>query len=187
MGTYMTFLERNWWLLALRGVAAILFGVIAFALPGMTLAILVLMFGAYVLADGVIAIIDSIRYRDQLKNWWLWLLEGVLGVVFGVLTLFMPGVTAYILLMFIAAWAIIGGVLRIGAAIHLRKEIEGEWLLALGGVVSIVFGVLLVVMPGAGILSLMWLIGIWAVLFGVVFIFLALRLRKAGQQRAAAR
>lgn len=178
----MNFLERNWWLLLVRGIAAILFGVAAFAWPGATVAILVIMFGAYVLIDGIFGIVDSIRYRDRLNRWWLWLLDGVLGVVVGALTLFMPGVTAVVLLMFIAAWAIVGGVLRIIAAIQLRREIEGEWLLGLGGALSILFGILLIVMPGAGIMSLVWLIAIWAITFGVLFIVLAFQLRKAGKE-----
>ncbi len=109
----------------------------------------------------------------------------MLGVVVGGLTLFMPGVTAYVLVMFIAAWAIIGGVLRIVAAIQLRREIAGEWLLILGGALSIPFGILLAAMPGAGILSLAWLVVLWAVIFGVVFIMLAFRLRKSGRDRPA--
>ena len=186
----LTFLERNWWLLLVRGIAAILFGIAALAWPGLTLAALVLLFGAYVLVDGVFGVVDSIRYRDRIANWGLWLLEGVLGILVGALTLFAPGVTAFVLLMFIAGWAIVGGILRIVAAIQLRKRIEGEWLMALSGVLSILFGGLLVTLPVAGILSLAWLIGLWAVLFGVVLIALAFRLRRAGKAlsvRAAAR
>ena len=184
MNSFQTFLERNWWLLLLRGIAAIVFGIAAFAWPGLTIAVLVMVFGAYVLVDGVLGIVDSIRYRERLTNWWLWLLDGILGVIVGLLTLLMPGVTAVVLVIFIAAWSIIGGILRIVAAINLRKEIEGEWYLALGGAVSVLFGVLLVIMPGAGIVTLGWLIGIWAVLFGVLFVMLAFRLRKAGKMRA---
>lgn len=180
MDDLMSFLSRNWWLLLLRGVLAILFGVAAFVWPGLTVAILVMFFGAYILLDGIVGVVDSIRYRAQIKNWWLWLLEGVLGVVVGGLTLLMPGVTAFVLLMFVAAWAIVGGILRIIAAIELRKKIEGEWLMALGGVISVLFGIALVVLPSAGILSLIWLIGLWAVLIGVILVVLAFRLRRAG-------
>lgn len=185
MTAHTNFLARNWWLLLVRGIAAILFGVAAFAWPGLTAAVLVLLFGAYVLVDGIFGIVDSIRYRDRLDRWWLWLLDGLLGVGVGALTLFMPGISVFVLLMVIAGWAIAGGVLRIIAAIQLRREIEGEWLLGLGGVLSIFFGGLLVAMPGAGILSLVWLIGIWAVMFGVIFMMLAFRLRKAGKDRPA--
>ena len=181
----MNFLERNWWVPLVRGIAAILFGIAAFVWPGLTVAALVLLFGAYVLVDGVFGVIDSIRYRNRIANWGWWLLDGVLGIVVGALTLFMPGVSAFVLLMFIAGWAIVGGVLRIVAAIQLRKRIEGEWLLVLSGVLSVLFGVLLVVLPGAGILSLVWLIGFWAVLFGVTLIALAFRLRRVGRDLSA--
>ena len=181
----LNFLERNWWLPLVRGIAAVLFGIGAFAWPGLTVAVLVMLFGAYALVDGVVGVVDSIRYRDRIANWGLWLLEGVLGIVVGALTLLMPGVTAFVLLMFIAGWAIIGGVLRIVAAIQLRKQIEGEWLLVLSGVLSIMFGGLLVLLPSAGILSLAWLIGFWAVLFGAVLIALAFRLRRSGNDLSA--
>ena len=181
----LTFLERNWWLLLVRGIAAILFGIAALAWPGLTLAALVLLFGAYVLVDGVFGVVDSIRYRDRIANWGLWLLEGVLGIAVGAMTLLLPGVSALVLLMLVAAWAIVGGVLRIVAAIQLRKRIEGEWLLGLGGALSILFGVLLVALPGAGILSLVWLIAAWAIVFGIVLTALALRLRRAGKDLSA--
>lgn len=180
MSEPMNFLERNWWLPLVRGIAAILFGIAALAWPGLTIAALVLLFGAYALVDGVFGVVDSIRYRDRIANWGLWLLEGILGIVVGALTLLMPGVSAFVLLMFVAGWAIAGGVLRIVAAIQLRKRIEGEWLLGLSGVLSILFGVLLVAVPAAGILSLVWLIGAWAIVFGILLAVLAFRLRRAG-------
>lgn len=185
MSHYMNFLERSWWVLLVRGIAAIIFGISAFAWPGLTVAVLMLIFGVYVLVDGTSGIVDSIRYRDRISNWWLWLLEGVLGVIVGLLALFMPGEAALLLLTFIAVWSIVGGALRVLAAIHLRKKVEGEWLLGAGGVVSILFGILLIVMPVAGILSLVWLIGVWALVFGVLFCALAFRLRKAGKERRA--
>lgn len=174
-------LSKYWWVLAIRGVGAIAFGVLAIAWPGLTLALMVMFFGAYILFDGIIGIVDLISYRNTLENWWLLLLEGVLGVVIGLLTLLMPGITGYLLLMFVAAWAIAGGVLRIIAAIRLRDHIQGEWILAVGGALSILFGALLVLAPHAGIVSLAWIIGFWAIAFGVLFILLALRLRAAGQ------
>ncbi len=181
----LSFLERNWWLLLIRGLAAIAFGFAAFFWPGLTIASLAILFGIYVLVDGVFGVIDSIRYRDRLERWWLWLLEGVLGVILGALMLFMPGLTALLLVIFVAVWAVFGGVLRIVAAISLRKHIEGEWLLALGGVLSILFGVVVIAVPAAGIISLMWLVGFWALAFGVLFVMLAFRLRRAGRERAA--
>ena len=187
MSEPMNFLERNWWLPLVRGIAAILFGIAAFVWPGLTLAMLVLLFGAYTLVDGIFGVVDSIRYRDRISNWGLWLLEGILGIAVGVLTLFLPGVTAFVLLMLVAVWAIAGGVLRIVAAIQLRKQIEGEWLLGLSGVLSILFGVLLVMVPAAGTLSLVWLIGAWAIVFGIILTVLAFRLRRAGKALSAGR
>lgn len=179
-------LRRDWWLFLVRGIAAILFGIAAFVWPGLTLAVLVIMFGAYVLVDGAFGLFYAIRGRKQLDYWWLWAIEGVLGIIVGVLTFVMPGITALVLLMFIAAWAIVGGALRIITAFRLRKEIRGEWLLIAGGALSILFGVLLVAVPQAGILSVIWLIGFYAVLFGVLFVGLAFRLRRSGREDAHA-
>lgn len=175
------FLERNWWLLALRGVAAILFGVAAIAWPGLTVTLMVIFFGAYVLVDGITGMIDSIRYRDRLTRWWLWLLEGAVSALMGALILLMPGVFTEVLIILIAAWAIASGILRLIAAFHLREQVRNEWFLGLGGVLSILFGIALIAVPAAGVLSIVWLIGLWAVLFGIVFIMLALKLRRAGQ------
>jgi len=186
MDDLRTYLQRNWWLFLLRGIAAIAFGFAAFIWPGLTLSILIALFGAYVLIDGVFGLVQSIRHRELLSHWWLWALEGVLGIAVGVMTFLAPGVTAFVLLMFIAAWAIVGGVLRIVMAIPLRREIEGEWFLVAGGVLSVIFGVLLFVVPGAGVLSLIWLIGFCAIIFGVLFIGLALRLRRENAGSAPA-
>src|SRR5262245_11439403 len=127
-------LARNWWVLAIRGVAAILFGIGAFVWPGLTLAVLVLLFGAYALVDGVFAVVAGIAAYGQQERWWMMLLEGLAGIVIGILTFAWPGVTALVLLYFIAAWSIVTGAFEIAAAIRLRKEIEGEWALALAGV-----------------------------------------------------
>jgi len=162
----MNFLERDWWLLLVRGIAAILFG-------------------AYALVDGVFGVVGGVRYRDRIANWGLWLLEGVLGIVVGALTLLMPGISAFVLLMFIAGWAIAGGILRIMAAIQLNKRIEGEWLLALSGALLVLFGLLLALAPGAVLLSLAWLVGAWAIVFGIVLAVLAFRLRRAGKDLSA--
>ena len=168
---------RRWWVLLLRGVVAIAVGVAAFAWPGLTIAILILLFGAFILFDGITAIIDAIRYRDTVQNWWLWLLVGVLGVVVGLMTLSWPGLTSVVLIGFIAAWSILGGILRIVAAIELRKQVKGEWLLILSGTLSVLFGVAIIAVPHAGILSIAWLIGFWAIAFGTLFVLLAFRLK----------
>ena len=173
-------LARNWWILAIRGVAAILFGIGAFLWPEITLTVLVLLFGAYALVDGIFAVIAGIAARKQQERWWMMILEGIAGIIIGVLTFLYPSITALVLLFFIAAWAIVTGAFEIAAAIRLRREIEGEWLLILAGILSIIFGVLLVILPGPGALALIWLIGSYAIVFGILMLVLAFRLRSLG-------
>ena len=171
-------LSRNWWALALRGLAAVLFGLLAFILPGITLTVLILLFGAYMLVDGIFSIVAAVRAPRNDARWWLLLAEGVFGVLAGIIAFIWPGLTALALLYFVAAWAIVTGVLEIVGAIRLRREIEGEWALGLSGALSLIFGVLLVVIPApAGLLSLLWLIGAYAVASGVILIILAFRVR----------
>jgi uncharacterized membrane protein HdeD (DUF308 family) len=169
-------LARYWWVLALRGVVAIIFGVLAVIWPGLTLITLVLFFGAYAFVDGIFAVGAGITSRERDQRWWAAVLEGIAGIIFGVLTFVWPGMTALVLLYFIAAWALVTGVLEIVAAIRLRQVIDNEWMMILGGIVSIIFGVLLFLFPGAGALGLTWMIGIYAIVFGILFIILAFRL-----------
>jgi uncharacterized membrane protein HdeD (DUF308 family) len=173
----ITELARNWWVLAIRGVAAILFGIAAFLWSGVTLAVLVLLFGAYALVDGIFAVVAGITARKEQERWWMMILEGLVGIGIGVVTFVWPGITALVLLYFIAAWSIVTGAFEIAAAIRLRQEIEGEWLLALAGIASLIFGILLVVQPGSGALALIWLIGAYALVFGILMLVLAFRLR----------
>lgn len=182
-------LVRNWWALALRGVAAIVFGLLAFLMPAFTLVWLVLLFGAYVLVDGVFSIITGIRAAERHERWWPFALEGLASIVLGVLTFVMPAATALVLLYFVSAWAIVTGLIRIGAAIRLRREIQGEWLLILNGALSVVLGILIFVRPAAGLITLVWLIGAYATVFGIVLVGLAFRLRAhtRGAARPAAR
>jgi uncharacterized membrane protein HdeD (DUF308 family) len=172
-------ISRNWWVLAVRGALAVLFGVLAFALPSITLGALVLMFGAYAVVDGVLALYHALA--GDAGSRWLLALEGIVGVLAGIATLFYPGITALVLLYVIAGWAVVTGVLEIVAAIELRKVIDNEWLLGLGGLASIVFGVLLAVQPAAGLLTVVWLIGAYAVVFGVLLVGLAFKIRSIGQ------
>jgi len=170
-------LAKNWWMLLLRGVAAIIFGVLAFAWPGMTLLTLILLYGAFALVDGVLAIIAAIAGGAPAPHWWL-AVVGLLGIVTGLLMFMMPGLTALVLLYFIAGWAIATGVFQIIGAIRLRKEIDNEWFLILGGSVSALFGVGVMISPGAGALALIWVIGIYAIFMGVMLVALAFRLKK---------
>ena len=168
---------RNWWLLLLRGIAAIAFGVLTFAWPGITLLTLVLFYGAFALVDGVLALAAAIMGGAPAPRWWL-AIVGLLGIAVGILTFAWPGVTALVLLLFIAGWAIATGVLQIVGAIRLRKEIDNEWLLIAGGVLSMLFGLVLVTQPGTGALALIYVIGIYAVLYGIILVMFSLRLRK---------
>jgi uncharacterized membrane protein HdeD (DUF308 family) len=163
------------------------FGLLAFAWPAVTLAILVLLWGAYALADGVLALIAAFRVRDRGKPFWALLIVGMLGMVAGLLTFFWPGMTALVLLAFIAAWALVMGVFQIVAAIRLRKVIEGEWLLALSGLLSVFFGALMLLNPGVGALAVIWIIASYAVVFGVLLIALGLRLKGDTPSRLASR
>jgi uncharacterized membrane protein HdeD (DUF308 family) len=170
-------LARNWWLLLLRGICAIIFGVLAFALPGITLVTLVLLYGAYALVDGICAIVAAIMGGAPGSRWWL-AVVGLCGIGVGVLTVVWPGVTALVLLLFIASWAIVVGIFEIVGAIRLRKEIDNEWMLILSGAVSVLFGVVLLMQPATGALALIWVIGSFAILFGVLSVAFALRLRQ---------
>jgi uncharacterized membrane protein HdeD (DUF308 family) len=169
-------LSRNWWAVALRGVCGILFGTLTFLAPGISLAALVLFYGAWALADGVLAIASAVRRRTE-ERWWVLVLKGSLGITAGVVTLFWPGITAMALLYVIAAWALVTGVLEVAAAIRLRKVITGEWLLVLSGVLSTVLGVLLMLFPGTGALAVVLWIGAYALVSGALLVALALRLR----------
>ncbi len=170
-------LFRNWWVLLLRGLVAIAFGVLIWVQPGISLAALVLLFGAYSMADGILGVWTAVAARKEREQWWVLLLEGLLGIGVGILTFLVPGITALVLLFYIAIWAIATGVLEIVAAIRLRKEIDGEWLLILSGLASVVFGVILMAQPGAGALAVLWLIATYAIVFGVLLVILALKAR----------
>jgi uncharacterized membrane protein HdeD (DUF308 family) len=170
-------LAKNWWLLLLRGIAAIIFGVLAFAWPGVTLLTLILFYGAFALVDGVLAIIAAITGGAPGSRWWL-AIVGLLGIAAGLLTFLMPGLSALVLLFFIAGWAIATGVFQIMGAIQLRKEIDNEWFLILGGIISVLFGIGVMLAPGAGALALVWVIGAYALIIGVLLVALAFRLKK---------
>lgn len=171
-------LARGWWVLLLRGIAAIVFGVLAFAWPGLTLVTLVLLYGAFALVDGIISLIAAFTGGAKpVPAWWL-IVIGLIGIAAGIVTFLWPGMTAILLVIFIGAWALVHGIFEIIGAIQLRKEIDNEWMLILSGVLSVLFGVVVLVAPGAGALGLIWAIAAYSILFGITFVGLALRLRR---------
>lgn len=179
------YLGHNWGWVVLRGVVAVLFGVMAVASPGITLAALVIAWGAYALADGIFALVAAWQVRDEGRPFWALIVVGLLGIAAGVVTFMWPGMTALALLMFIAAWAFVMGIFQIVAAIRLRKVIEGEWLLGLSGVVSVLFGALMAMYPGAGALAMLAVIAGYAIVFGVLLIVLGFRLKSLGTRTHA--
>jgi uncharacterized membrane protein HdeD (DUF308 family) len=171
-------LAKSWWLVLLRGIAAIVFGVLAFIWPGLTLLTLVILYGAYALVDGVITLIAAFSGGAKpVPTWWL-IVVGLAGVVAGIVTFLWPGITALVLIVFIGAWAIVHGIFEIIGAIRLRKEIDNEWWLILAGALSVIFGVIVLAAPGAGALGLIWVIGGYSIAFGILLVGLSLRLRK---------
>ena len=170
-------LAENWWLVLLRGIAAILFGVLAFVWPGITLATLVLLYGAFALVDGITAVAAAIRGSEAGSRWWL-AMVGMAGIVAGLLTFIWPGLSAFVLLVLIATWAVVVGIFEIIGAIRMRKEIDNEWLLILSGVVSVLFGIVLLAQPAAGAIALVFVIGGFAVVYGTILVSFAFRLRQ---------
>jgi uncharacterized membrane protein HdeD (DUF308 family) len=176
---------RNWWMLLVRGLAAIIFGVLAFMWPGATILAIGILFGAYAFVDGVFAILATLKAAEQHANWWPLLIEGIVGLAIAAITFWDIRVTLIALYLVIASWAFLTGILEIVAAIELRKHIGNEFWLILGGIASIVFALLLVWHPLAGALTLVWLIGAYAIIFGVIMIALAFRLRSHATTAAA--
>ena len=170
-------LARNWWSLVIRGLAGIAFGVITFLNPRITLAALVLLFAAYALIWGVMSIVAGVRAAEHGERWAALTIEGVLGVLAGAIAVFWPGITILALIFLIGIWAVVSGAFELAAAIRLRKVISGEWLLALGGVASIIFGVLVVSVPVAGALVIALWVGAYAFILGIFQIVLGMRLR----------
>jgi uncharacterized membrane protein HdeD (DUF308 family) len=169
-------LVRNWWALALRGALAVLFGVVAFVMPGLTLAVLIALFGAYALIDGILAIVAGVKAAEHHERFGSLLWRGAVGIAAGLVAFILPAATAVVLTLIVGVWAMITGVLEIVAAVHLHRA-HGEWLLIASGVLSVVFGIMLVVAPGFGMLTLVWIIGGYAIVFGLIMLILAFRLR----------
>ncbi len=170
-------LKRHWWVPVIRGIAAIVFGIIAFVYPGLTVATLVLFFGAWVLIDGIFRVVGAIGHRASDPDWGWHIVIGIVGIIVGLLTFHMPQITALALVIYIAAWALMIGASEIALAVKLRREIKGEWFLILMGLASIVFAMLLLWNPVAGAAAVIWLIAWYAVVLGVLAIFFGFRLR----------
>ena len=169
-------LAHNWCAIILRGIAGILFGILTLVAPGLSLASLVLLFGAFAFADGIFAIVTAVRHRHA-GSWWMVLLQGVAGIAAGAATLVWPGITALVLLYVIAGWALVTGLFEVVAAVRLREVLTHEWLLVLSGLASIGLGILLIVFPGPGALAVVLWIGAYALVSGALLCALALRLR----------
>jgi uncharacterized membrane protein HdeD (DUF308 family) len=187
IGTAADLLTRHWWVLALRGLAGVIFGVLTFLWPGMTLFVLVVLFGAYALVNGIFSFMLAAKAPKGYPNFGSLILAGIFGVLAGLITLFWPGITAFSLLIVIAAWAIVNGIMEIYYAIKLRKEIKGEWLLALAGILSVIFGVLLLLNPFVGAIVLVLWIGSFAVVFGILLMILAFKMKRLGATEPALR
>jgi uncharacterized membrane protein HdeD (DUF308 family) len=179
--TDVNVLIRNWWAVLLRGALGILFGIGTFLWPGLSFAALVLVFAGYAFVDGVFSLVSALRGRTGRDPRWLAVLRGLSGLAAGILTLVWPGITAFALLYLVAAWALVGGVLEIVAAVRLRKAITGEWLLAISGVLSIALGIMLILFPAAGAIGLVLWLGAYALVSGVILLVLGLRLRSWGK------
>lgn len=176
-------IARGWWVLAVRGGLAVLFGILAILVPGAALTALVTLFGAYALVDGVFALLTAARFTHTDERWGLLVVEGVVGVAAGIVSFAHPAATAHALVFLVAAWAILTGVLEIAAAVRLRRVISGEWALGALGVVSLLLGVGLLAEPGAGLAVIVWMIGAYALLFGLGLLSLAWRLRRLNTDR----
>ena len=171
-------LMLNWWTLALRGLLAIVVGLLAFFMPVATLFALTYLFGAYALIDGILSLTSAIRGGRQGEHWWEFLFEGILGLAAATAAMISPALTLTVLIYIVAAWAVVTGITKIAAAIRLRRHITGEWLLGLAGLFSVLFGVLLFAAPGPGAVVLAWWMGTYIFLFGIVMLILAFRLRR---------
>lgn len=168
-------IARNWWTFLLRGVFAVLFGLAALIWPDITLVVLVILFGAYAIVDGIISVVSGLAGRDTVR-WWM-VFWGLVGVAVGIAVFLAPGIGALALVYVIAAWAILTGAMEIAAAITWRREIRNEWVLIVAGIVSVLVGGALALFPGEGALALVWLIGAYAVVFGVLLLVVGYRLR----------
>ena len=170
---------KKWWTFTLRGIFAILFGVFALVWPGATIVALTIFFGCYLLADGIFAVAAGLVTSGEYSRWWTLVLEGLAGIILGLLTLVLPAMTAQAVVYLIGAWAVVTGVLELSSAIQLRRQIANEIVMILSGLISIILGIMLFAFPIEGAVSLVWLIGVFSLLFGFSLVLLSLRMRQA--------
>jgi uncharacterized membrane protein HdeD (DUF308 family) len=180
-------LERNWWAVLIRGLVAIAFALIAWTRPGLTLMLLLLLFAAYVIGDGILALVSAVRAARREERWWPMVIEGLASIALGLFPLLLPMKAASVAYLIIAIWAFVTGFLELIAGSRLRREIHGEWLMTLSGIVRLAFGVLLVLRPGTGVLTLLWITAGYAFIDGVILVGLALRLRLHARTQHAGR
>lgn len=174
-------LARNWWALLIRGIAAVIFGILAFVWPGATWLAIGILFGAYAFVDGIFAIVAAVRAAQAHERWWPFLLEGTIGLIIAAIVFYDVGVALIAIYFMIVFWAFVTGILEIVAAVHLRRQLANEWLLILAGICSILFGAVMVWHPVAGMLATIWIIAIYAIVFGIVMIGFSFRLRALAQ------
>jgi len=173
-----SYLAAHWWAPLLRGIVAIAFGALLLARPIAGVAAFVILFGAFAFVDGILTIVQALRYaHPQTGQWWWLLLQGICGIGIGVITFFTPGITAYVLGIFVGAWAIVTGIFEIMAAVQMRRNVPGEIFMVVAGVLSIVLGAAIFLFPGAGLLAVVWFVAVYALAAGVTLVILALRLR----------
>lgn len=172
-----TIIFRHWWAFLVRGMLAILFGLVALFWPRLTLEVLVICFGAFALINGIFMLVVALGDRRMHARWGVLLVEGLVGIAIGLLTLFWPLITALVLLSLVAIWALVSGGLEIAVALWMHYSMGNEWLLLVSGVASLLLGILLIAFPQAGLQALTWLIGIYALIFGILLVFLGLQWR----------
>jgi uncharacterized membrane protein HdeD (DUF308 family) len=177
-GFMSSFYQRSWWSLMIRGVVAVIFGILALAAPAKTLDFLIMLFGIFVLVVGLVATIGAIMHRKESENWWLILIPGVAGIVIGLISVAMPAFTEAIIIYLIAIWALVSGIGQIYSAMKIRKDVEGEWMPILIGIISIVLGILLFVRPIEAAATVMWLVGLFVLVIGILWIVMGFRVRR---------
>lgn len=178
MASLASAVQQGWWMFLLRGIAAIIFGILALVWPGLTLFVLIISFGVWIIFDGVIEIWNGFTNREGHDRWWVDVLLGLAGIIAGILIISLPGITAVVAMYYIGAWMVVTGILQVFYAIKLRQEISGEFLMILTGILSVILGIIFFASPGKGAVSLVWVIAIYAIVFGIFLIMFSFKAKK---------